>query len=540
MNTSIKKIITVIALFAMQLGLIAQNKIVFSSKPFWDGGTEQKEFKAGSPIYGRIILDYAVKKYCSNKDQQLYINDKIYSVKFSLYVKENGQGEEGVSFYLTKEQLENKFIDFDISPEKEKATTIYQDPFKFYITSGVDLSKGITCFDVEVDKNSLTETGITGLSATNKLCIDYSGWDQSKIEVWQKNMEEAKVAAVNNAAKVGSKFKMVFSSKPFAKGGTEQTEFKVGTPIYGRILLPKALKEYNANPTKKSDNVPSGFFKSIALLPVNGGDFDEPGFPSDFTMFLTAADLEKNYIDFDVMPTEQDAKSPYDWDMAFYRAYANTMHADTRKKHFAIKNQQISGNSSFTDIDVQGDFYIEYDGSTSTALETWANTCEKAHKAAKANASKNGIAEGAEMVKKLPLPNVFNKPSSPGYKSYSSAVITQMIKSYLKVSEVYMLCYGPNKELTEFEVRKDDYNMPISKTGNLYFYFIFKDTDGFYKASGAYLIQPYQGGGKYGAAYMRLEGCITEGDASYPLDVIREKNGFNYIIVVDGAKVKKQ
>ena len=66
----LKRIITLIALVAIQFSLNAQNKMIFSSKPFSQGGTEQKEFKANSPIYARIILEKPLKSYCKNPSKK--------------------------------------------------------------------------------------------------------------------------------------------------------------------------------------------------------------------------------------------------------------------------------------------------------------------------------------------------------------------------------------------------------------------------------------------------------------------------------------
>jgi hypothetical protein len=102
-----------------------------------------------------------------------------------------------------------------------------------------------------------------------------------------------------------------------------------------------------------------------------------------------------------------------------------------------------------------------------------------------------------------------------------------------------MLQYGENKDQDDFFIEKDSYGLPTAKVGNITFYFIFKDTDGYYKANAGYLIRSHEGGGKYAAPYIKAHTPITTGDANYPLDIVRDKNGFNYCVLVDGAKVKK-
>jgi hypothetical protein len=103
-----------------------------------------------------------------------------------------------------------------------------------------------------------------------------------------------------------------------------------------------------------------------------------------------------------------------------------------------------------------------------------------------------------------------------------------------------MLQYGENKDQGDFFIEKDSYGLPTAKVGNITFYFIFKDTDGYYKANAGYLIRSHEGGGKYAAPYIKAHTPITTGDANYPLDIVRDKNGFNYCVLVDGTNVKNK
>src|ERR1700741_1539860 len=110
--------------------------------------------------------------------------------------------------------------------------------------------------------------------------------------------------------------KIVFASKPFSTNPTPQTEFKANTPIYGRVILDKPLKDYCKNPSKHMSNVPSNYARFIGIAPEpqndeEGNEKYDPLIGITYEMYLSFADLEKNYIDFDVMPKTEEATSAY-------------------------------------------------------------------------------------------------------------------------------------------------------------------------------------------------------------------------------------
>ncbi|MCE3260745.1 MAG: hypothetical protein K0S12_2386 [Bacteroidetes bacterium] len=352
--------------------------------------------------------------------------------------------------------------------------------------------------------------------------LDINGWyDQIEKSANSYQIEE-------NKKKLGKKPNIQFANLPFSNPARQvATKFKAGSPVYGRVTLEKPLREY-----MKVDEVQWLYIKVTCqnYSGLSGLVHQKKIRPSE---------LDKNYIDFDVTPTTADAKDVYDSNMGFHFSLFSNNSAPNKVVSFEIELEENNNGSSFSRLRGFGPLELDYTGLTGTQVGALWTSCQAVGETAVKNADKMALAEGAELAKSLPLPLIFSKPSQKGYAGYSDAQILQMIKNYLKVTEVHMLTYGPNKEQGDFFIEKDSYNLPKAKVGNIGFYFIFKDADGYYKTSGGYLIQPYSGGGKYGAAYIKADGPMLEGDAKYTYDQLRDKAGFNYVFIVDGAKVKK-
>jgi hypothetical protein len=517
-----------------------KGNIVFSDQPFTGdagGNSPKTDFKAGGEIYGRIKFDKAMndlfKGYFSGA--KLKVNNSEGDAKMTFKVKYEKNGETvfgAAEKILSKEDLTKSYVDFDIAPAKNKSRDAYRTGFSGSIANSSnpyvnDGEKGkITIIGYFIDDNG-SDVENTNIKGT--MTIDYSD-PKLNLNSWNDQIDWAAREDViaENKKKIGKKPNIEFANLPFSNPAHKVgTKFKAGSPIYARVTLDKTLREY-----MKVDEVKWLYIKVSCqnYQQINGLTHQKK---------IRPGELDKNYIDFDVTPTAADAKDVYDSNMGLHFSLFSNNNAPNKVVSFEIELEENNNSSNFARLRGFGNLEIDYTGLTGTQVGALWEAGRVAGESAEKNADKGAAAEGAELAKSLPLPAFFNKPSGKGYTGYTNAQIIAMIKNYLKVTEVYMLTYGENKEQGDFFIEKNELNLPKAKVGNIGFYFIFKDTDGYYKANGGYLIQPYEGGGKYGAAYIKADGPISTGDPKYTHDVERDKKGFNYCFIVDGAKVKK-
>jgi len=513
--------------------------IVFSDQPFIGDGASNKvitDFKAGNDIFGRIKFDKPLKDLFKGyfSSAKLKVNNSEGDAKLTFKVKYEKNGETvfgAAEKILSPADLNNPYVDFDIAPSLNKSRDSYRTSFAGaiarsnpYIEDGEKGKMKIIATFLDDNGSEVENQNING-----PLMIDYSD-PKLDINGWHDQIDRAgnENQVAENKKKLGKKPNIEFANLPFSNPAhVVATKFKAGSPVYARVTLDKPLKEF-----MKADDVKWLYIKvSCQNFPgLNGLTHQKKIRPSE---------LEKNYIDFDVTPAAADAKDVYDSNMGFHFSLFSNNAAPNKVVNFEVELEENNNNESFARLRGFGPLELDYTGLTGTQVGGLWTSYQAVGEAAIKNADKMALAEGAEMAKSLTLPLIFSKPSQKGYAGYADAQILQMIKNYLKVTEVYMLTYGPNKEQGDFFIEKDSYGLPTAKVGNIGFYFIFKDTDGYYKANGGYLIQPYAGGGKYGAAYIKADGIIIEGDAKYQHDILRDKAGFNYVFIVDGAKVKK-
>ncbi len=542
MKTSL--LIAILSLFSFNSFMLAQDdelkgSIVFSDQPFIGDPSANKvmtDFKAGNDIYGRIKFDKPLKDLFKGyfSSAKLKVNNSEGDAKITFKVKYDKNGESvfgAAEKILSPADLNNAYVDFDIAPSMNKSRDSYRTSFAGaiarsnpYIEEGEKGKMKIIATFLDDNGSEVENQNISG-----PFMIDYSD-PKLDINGWYDQIERAgnENQVAENKKKLGKKPNIEFANLPFSNPAhVVATKFKAGSPIYGRITLDKPLKEF-----MKVDDVTWLYIK------VNVQNF--PGLTGlPHQKKLRPSELDKNYIDFDVTPTAADAKDVYDSNMGFHFSLFSNNQAPNKVVSFEIELEENNNASSFARLRGFGPLEIDYTGLTGTQVGGLWTSFQAVGETAIKNADKMALAEGAEMAKNLPLPVIFNKPSQKGYTGYTDAQILAMIKNYLKVTEVHMLTYGPNKEQGDFFIEKDSYGLPTAKVGNIGFYFIFKDADGYYKANGGYLIQPYAGGGKYGAAYIKADGPMMEGDAKYTHDILRDKAGFNYVFIVDGAKVKK-
>lgn len=345
---------------------------------------------------------------------------------------------------------------------------------------------------------------------------------------------------------VSAQSKMIFSSKPFSQGGIEQNEFKANTPIYGRVLLDKPLKDYCKNPSKKYDNVPNGYARKFCIKPTDRNEeyevaFDEI-FSNNYNIQLTFSDLDKSYVDFDIMPSNEDASTVYEDFEGPFMSFANSDLAIGKKSHFAIQvySEYNESNSDITELKSRGDFYIDYTNSTAESQQNWYNQCKKAKDLASANALKNVGKNALQEALKLPLPSCFSKGNNPGYKNPENSIakITELIKQKYGVTEVYKLTFDKADGVEDFRTLLDaNTNEASCKMGNHVFYFAFKDKDGSYRFSGGVLKKDHVGYGKFSETYIQDYSPI-QGEEKYPMDMIRDSKGTYNVFIFDGSKLK--
>jgi hypothetical protein len=536
--------IILLCLLSLNNFLLAQDdelkaNIIFSDQPFIGDGSSNKvmtDFKAGNEIYGRIKFDKPLtemlKGYFSGAVLKVNNSEGAAKLTFKVKYEKNGETVFGAAEKIvSKEELKNNYIDFDIAPSLNKSRDAYRTGFAGalgrsnpYVEEGEKGKMKIIALFLDDNGSEVENQNING-----PITIDYSD-PKLDINGWYDQIERSanENQVTENKKKIGKKPNIEFANLPFSNPAHKvASKFKAGSPIYARVTLDKPLKEY-----MKVDDVKWLYIKVSCqnFSGLSGLTHQKKIRPSE---------LDKSYIDFDVTPAAADAKDVYDSNMGFHFSLFSNNSAPNKVVNFEIELEENNNSSSFARLRGFGPLEIDYTGLSGTQVGGLWTSFQAVGEAAIKNADKMAAAEGAEMAKSLPLPVIFTKPSQKGYAGYSDAQILQMIKTYLKVTEVYMLTYGPNKEQGDFFIEKDSYNLPTAKVGNIGFYFIFKDSDGYYKANGGYLIQPYAGGGKYGPAYIKADGPMMEGDAKYTNDVIRDKAGFHYIFIVDGAKVKK-
>ncbi|HYG50166.1 MAG TPA: hypothetical protein VD905_04645, partial [Flavobacteriales bacterium] len=350
---------------------------------------------------------------------------------------------------------------------------------------------------------------------------------------WQRSISMAAQGWVveENRKKMATAPSIAFSNQPFSNPAhVVVSGVKAGDPIYGRVTLPKPLKEY------VSMGTPAKLQIDIKCLNDNVSGLS-------VEKLLRASEFENAYIDFDIFPSSENARDVYSSNLGFYYTIFATGITPGRKLEFEISlaSDYNASNNYFHKMDgFYGELEIDYAGLTSQQLKELNDKGRKLGEEAEENADKLAGIEGAAQVKTLPLPIVFTRASKSGYSGYSNAAIMQMIKAKFKATEVLMLTFDESDGHGDFTALTDLSNYPTEKSGNHVFYFVFKDPlDGLYKFSGGRLRMLYEGNGRYGEAYIFPYSPIMEGDPVFPYDPMRKKLGFDSIFFFDAQKIKR-
>lgn len=192
--------------FATQILVKAQinkgNTISFATHPFNKNPQLEKEFKAGSAIYGKIVLEKSLKNYSrkltSFEFEKFNKISGIYSDYIVLRVCEAGQNLETrsrnaeIKLYLKPSDLEKNTVIFDVMPTAEEASTLFGTSFYNEFASSSNFSDyfgkkiEITIYISEEGKNYNPDEQIP----LGSLTIDYTFSDYETLEEWRYKCKE--------------------------------------------------------------------------------------------------------------------------------------------------------------------------------------------------------------------------------------------------------------------------------------------------------------------------------------------------------------
>ncbi|MBA3681454.1 MAG: hypothetical protein H0W73_09860 [Bacteroidetes bacterium] len=516
-------------------------EVVFSNEPFIGDKPANKivnEFKAWDEIYGRINFDKPIAEILDGSNIAKKDDGSIL-VAFEVVEDASGKNTIRVTKYLTKQEMEKNYFDFDIAPALNTSRDNYIVSFSSAFASyGLDYfkerAKGKFTFYVFFQDR--THENMEGQNNVGNLTVDYSNLPDgdkgtTKIKDWSQKIDQAANDDVVKENKKKMEAKNSGTNPAFIftnTAGKTANVFQAGEEIHGKLILQKPLKDYLSGDKATqiqidikclNDNI-----TTISVIKI-----------------LRPSEFNNSYIEFDVFPTLQNAKDVYDNNLGFYRTFYGNAHP---KK---IVNFELSlatdynlNYNGFKKLEALGEIAIDYTKATKEQIEIFYNKGQQAGEEAEKNAEKLYIKESAETVKTMPLPIVFTRSSKAGYSSYSNTTLINIIKSRFKITEVFMLTFDEAEGSGDFTPLKDLNNYPTEKIGNHVFYFSFKDPiDGHYKFTGGRLRMLYEGNGKYSEPFVFPYSPIMNGDPKYPFDYGRYDQGFESVFFIDGEKIKK-
>jgi hypothetical protein len=519
-------------------------QIIFSARPFTTEDVNQRtvnEFKALDEIYARAIFKRPIKEMVTgNPEDYFHPETGHLLIEFELKQMIDGNVYSGVIKYLSREDLEKNYFDFDVAPAANRSRDAYVVNFAGGLASyGSEYfrnrQKGMftmTAFIMDRKGEKMQNGNVSGNFSVDYSILPEGDAGAMKMESWQQKIYQAaneEVVKENqkkmNPGKNGSVPSMIFLDQ---KGETRAT-FLAGDEIRGRINLTKPLKEYISD-------------GSVKQLQIDIKSLNDDITGISVTKILRTSELEQTYIDFEISVPGDKAKDVYTNNLGFFRTFYPDGIDPKRILQFelSLATQYNMNYNGLKELEASGELEIDYTKATKSQLASFYNKGEQAAKAAEINADKQAGLENAEIVKKMPLPLVFTKPGKAGYAAYSKETITGMIKARFKVNNVYMLTFDEPEGSGDFTPLKDLSNYPTEKLGNHVFYFAFKDeSDGQYKFSGGRLRMLYEGNGKYSEPFIFPYSPIMNGDPGFPFDKTRKKMGFESVFFVDGDKLKK-
>lgn len=340
--------------------LISQN-ILLSAEPFSASTQHKKDFKAGSNIYARITTNKTLKDYAVELDawglnnvkedglEGIYTNCLIIEIKDQNSGKENKEPNE-IKVYLSASDLNKNQLDIDISPDEDQAKMYVYGPRGTFFNQFASIKDDdnyigkVINFQLVLNQYKKNEkvSGESGGSfsyndAYSKInektspmvnfTIDYTAstkqtqknWyneqesilDATRKKIIEKYKNELTITPVANVSKTIKESIITFSSKPFSKNGPIETEFKPNGPIYGQLKFTKAIKNYckKLDAYDLSDKGVDGKYSHSLVFEIDGVNADLNNSHTQVTLYLKTSDLEKNTIDFDVLPDEDEAST---------------------------------------------------------------------------------------------------------------------------------------------------------------------------------------------------------------------------------------
>ncbi|HLP14530.1 MAG TPA: hypothetical protein VK177_21545 [Flavobacteriales bacterium] len=435
------------------------DKILFAAKPFSKGANAQTEFKANTPVYGKIVVG-SMRKYAQEIDswnqqnlKEEGVNKKFtHRILFNLSRATDPDGSNvDVSVYLSEADLDKKELEFDLAPTENDATTYYVESQTFFnvfasVSNMSDTYGSKLTYIVKLKEKPSGNINQDPSDAVANLTIDYSASSSETQTEWRNQQEEIRTATAgkhkNGTVGVAAapKNQILFGSKPFSKSPAPFTTVKAGTPVYGRLVLPKPLKEYasNSNAGKK--------LCFTVLVKIKGVYEDE--YKETCNMMVTAADLSKKEIDFDMAAMNGDASTQFEEGKEFYRYIAtNAYYGDGAIVDYKILLDQES-NSDFT-INGEGLLQVDYSANDYDKALAWYQQCmnanngvvEKAEKAG-VEAAMNNVANkmvfASQPFSKNPQPQTDFKAGTP---IYGKLTLEKPLKDYCKPLEKDLVEY---------------------------------------------------------------------------------------------------
>ncbi|MBC7863709.1 MAG: hypothetical protein IAF38_12090 [Bacteroidia bacterium] len=186
--------------------------------------------------------------------------------------------------------------------------------------------------------------------------------------------------AQNITVPIATGTKMIFAPKPLKTKPATQTEFKAGAGIYGSLVLPKPLKEYSRkiHAYDLERYKITGKYTDYLLLRADPVDQD----PNQrtwqgITIYLKAADLEKNSIDFEIMPSDS-ASTFFGTPFCEELANGSVMYPYFGKK-IEIKISLLMPSKDFNpdQVVLSANITIDYSTADYQSLNEWKARCIK-------------------------------------------------------------------------------------------------------------------------------------------------------------------
>lgn len=425
------------------------DKIVFAAKPFSAGANAGTQFKANSPIYGKIIVS-SMRKYAQEIDSWNLQNLKEEGVhkKFThriIFNLSRGNNPDGtnydVSVYLTADDLDRKELTFDLTPTENEATTYYVEGQTFFnvLASVSDMSDnyGSTLtYIVKLKEKPSGNINDQPNDAVANLTVDYSASNYDSQDEWRNQQEEIRKATAekhkNGTVGVAAapKNQIKFATQPFSKSPSTINSVKAGIPVYGRLSLDKPLKDYASN-----SNAQKILYFTI-LVKVNGVYVDE--YKETVNMVVSAADLNKKDVDFD-MAVISNAVTQFEERKEFYRFIAtNAYYGEGGIADYKILIEQ-KNNPDFN-LNGEGFLVVDYSANDYDKALAWYQQClaayekvaEKAEKAgieSAMNNISNKIVFSSQPFSKNPQPQSSFKAGTP---IYGKLTLEKPLKDYCK------------------------------------------------------------------------------------------------------------